>query len=161
RLAANIPPEIPGSEAPRIMLPKDPKEKQRAIERLYPELPPLPAEPTALPGPCGQPYTLAVLQQMAAENSPTLRQAASDVEAARGNFIQARSYPNPTVGYEVDPSNDGSAPGVQGAFIDQPISMGGKLKLAAEAAEMDLRNAELALRRARSDLSTQVRNAYY
>jgi outer membrane protein TolC len=34
------------------------------------------------------------------------------------------------------------------------------LKLAA-AAEMDLRNAQLALKRARSDLATAVRNAYY
>src|SRR5207253_8714237 len=38
---------------------------------------------------------------------------------------------------------------------------GGKLKLAAAAAEMDLRNAELAFRRARNDLATRVRNAYY
>jgi cobalt-zinc-cadmium efflux system outer membrane protein len=48
-----------------------------------------------------------------------------------------------------------------GFGIDQTIVKFGKLKLAAAAAERDLRNAELALRRARSDLSTQVRNAYF
>jgi cobalt-zinc-cadmium efflux system outer membrane protein len=161
KLEPKIPPEIPGSEAKPIQLPQDKVAKQRAIEQLYPELPPLPAEPTALPGPEGTPYTLANLQQLAAANSPELRQAASDVEAARGNLIQARAYPNPTVGYQVQPSNDGSTAGVQGPFVDQPIKFAGKLKLAAAAAEMDLRNAEMALRRARSDLATRVRNAYY
>jgi cobalt-zinc-cadmium efflux system outer membrane protein len=104
---------------------------------------------------------LADLQQLAAAYSPTLRQAAADVQAARGNLIQARAYPNPTVGWSVQPSNDGSTAGVQGPFIDQTIKFGGKLKLAAAAAEMDLRNAELALTRARSDLATNVRNAYF
>ncbi|HEV3081201.1 MAG TPA: TolC family protein [Gemmataceae bacterium] len=161
RLEPPIPPEVPGSETPLLKLPRDPAAKARERDRIYPELPPLPAEPVAQPGPDGQPYTLAALQQLAAANSPQLRQAAADVETARGNFIQARAYPNPTVGWNVQPSNDGSTAGVQGPFIDQTIKFGGKLKLASAAAEMDLRNAELALRRARSDLATQVRNAYY
>ena len=161
KLEPLIPPEIPGSEAIPIRLPREEQAKQRAIQQLYPELPPLPAEPTALPGPEGRPVTLAELQQLAAANSPELRQAASDVEAARGALIQARAYPNPTVGWNVQPSNDGSTAGVQGPFIDQTIKFGGKLKLASAAAEMDLANAELALRRARSDLATRVRNAYF
>jgi cobalt-zinc-cadmium efflux system outer membrane protein len=163
KLEPKIPPEIPGSEAAPIRLPPiaEKEARQRAIDQLYPELPPLPAEPAPLPGPEGRPYTLADLQQIAASNSPELRQAASDVEAARGNLIQARAYPNPTVGYQVQPSNDGSTAGVHGPFIDQTVKFGGKLKQAAAAAEMDLRNAELALRRARSDLATRVRNAYY
>src|SRR5262249_38798947 len=124
-------------------------------------LPPLPEEPKARPGPDGKPYTLADLQQLAAANSPTLRQAAADVEAAKGALIQARAYPNPTVSYQVQPSNDGSSAGVQGVGIDQTIKFHGKLKLSSAAAEMDLRNAELALRRARSDLATLVRHAYF
>jgi cobalt-zinc-cadmium efflux system outer membrane protein len=161
RIDLTIPPGIPGSEVPRLEMPKEPAAKKLAIERIYPELPPLPTEPVAVSGPDGQPYTLAALQQLAATNSPQLRQAASDVEAARGNLIQARAYPNPTVGWTVQPSNDGSTAGVQGPFVDQTIKFAGKLKLASASAEMDLRNAELALRRARSDLATQVRNAYY
>jgi cobalt-zinc-cadmium efflux system outer membrane protein len=163
KLEPQIPPEIPGSEVKPIQLPKiEQKEaRQRAIEQLYPELPALPNEPAAISGPDGRPYTLADLQQIAAVNSPELRQAASDVEAAKGNLIQARAYPNPTVGWQVQPSNDGSTAGVQGPFIDQTIKFGGKLKLASAAAEMDLQNAELALRRARSDLATRVRTAYY
>jgi outer membrane protein, heavy metal efflux system len=161
RIDLNIPPEIPGSGTPRLQMPSDPAARKAAVERIYPELPPLPTEPVAVPGPDGQPYTLAALQQLAATNSPQLRQAAADVEAARGNFIQARAYPNPTVGWNVQPSNDGSTAGLQGPFVDQTIKFAGKLKLARAAAEMDLRNAELALKRARSDLATAVRNAYY
>ena len=161
RLDLNIPPEIPGSEARRLELSREPEAKQREIERLFPDLPPLPAESIRLPGPNGQPYTLADLQQIAAANSPQLRQAASDVEAARGNMIQANAYPNPTVSYQFTPSNNGSTPGADGFGVDQTIKTGGKLALQRAAAEMALHNAELALRRTRSDLATQVRNAYF
>jgi cobalt-zinc-cadmium efflux system outer membrane protein len=161
RIELTIPAEIPGSETPPIALPREPAAKQRAIAQLYPELPPLPIEPGAQLGPDGQPYTLAVLQQLAATNSPQLRQAAADVEAARGNLIQARAYPNPTTGWNVQPSNDGSTAGLQGPFIEQTVKFAGKLKLASASADMDLRNAELALKRTRSDLATSVRNAYY
>jgi cobalt-zinc-cadmium efflux system outer membrane protein len=160
-LDLKIPGELPGAEAPLIQFPKDRAAKDAEIRRIYPALPALPEEPKALPGPDGHPYTLSELQRIAAENSPTLRQAASDVEAAKGNVIAARAYPNPTVGLENDPSNNGSTAGVYGMFVDQPIKTGGKLKLQSASAEMDLANAELALRRARSDLSTGVRNAYY
>jgi cobalt-zinc-cadmium efflux system outer membrane protein len=163
KLEPKIPPEIPGSEAGPMKLPPVAQEqaRQRAIQQLFPPLPPLPTEPAAVAGPEGRPYTLADLQQLAAAHSPELRQSASDVEAARGNLIQARAYPNPTVGWNVTPSNDGSTSAAQGPFVDQLIKTGGKLKLASASAEMDLRNAELALRRARSDLVTRVRNAYY
>jgi cobalt-zinc-cadmium efflux system outer membrane protein len=157
-----IPEAIPGAETPKIAAwPTDEAGKLQAIRALYPPLPALPVAPTPLPGPNGQPYTLAALHQIAAANSPALIDAASDVQAAWGNLIQARAYPNPTMGLEVDPSNDGSAAGVWGLFIDQPIKTFGKLRLAAAAAQKDLDNAELALKRARSDLATQVRNAYF
>ncbi len=160
-LDLNIPPEIPGSEAPRISLPKEQAQKQLQIDRLYPPLPPLPAEPQPLAGPNGRPYTLADFQQIAAANSPALRQAASDVEAAKGALITADAYPNPTVSYNFTPSNDGSTPSADGLGVTQTIRSGGKQGLARAAAEMAVHNAELALKRARSDLSTRVRNAYF
>jgi outer membrane protein, heavy metal efflux system len=156
-----IPAVVPGSEAPLIKLPTDRAEREKAIDRLYPGLTVLPEEPVPQPGPDGRPYTLADFQQMAAGNSPQLRQAAADVEAARGNLIQARAYPNPTVGYESGPNNNNTATGTHGVFVDQVIKTGGKLKLQSAAAEMDIRNAELALKRARSDLATAVRTAYF
>jgi cobalt-zinc-cadmium efflux system outer membrane protein len=161
RLELQISPRIPGSEAPRIVLPTEPGAVESAIQQIYPELPPLPPEPTVLPGPDGKPYTLADLQRLAAANSPSLRQAVADVQTAKGNLIQAMTYPNPTAGYFVDPTNNNATAGVQGGFIDQPIITGGKMKLGVAAAKKDLENAELALKRARYDLATAVRNAYF
>ncbi|MFI5454924.1 MAG: TolC family protein [Isosphaerales bacterium] len=161
KLDLNIPPRVPGSEAPRIVLPTESAAVEREIQRIYPELPPAPVEPQVQPGPEGKPYKLADFQRLAAANSPTLRQAASDVQAAKGNLIQAKTYPNPIASYLVDPSNNNSTAGVQGGAIDQPIITGGKQKLGVAAAQKDLDNAILALKRARSDLSTAVRNAYF
>jgi cobalt-zinc-cadmium efflux system outer membrane protein len=161
KLDLNIPPQLPGSEAPRIVLPTERTAVDRAIDRVYPELPPLPLEPKVLPGPAGRPYTLADLQRLAAANNPALRQAASDVEAAKGNLIQAMTYPNPTFAYLIDPTNNNSTAGVQGGYIDQVIKTGGKMKLGVAAAAKDLDNALLALKKARNDLSTAVRNAYF
>jgi cobalt-zinc-cadmium efflux system outer membrane protein len=144
-----------------LQLPKDAAAKEAEMRRIYPALTPLPEEPKPVSGPDGRPYTLADFQRLAAENSPTLRQAAADVEAAKGNVIAARAYPNPTFAFEQDPNNAALGPGEFGFYIDQVIKTAGKLKLASAAAMMDLANAELALKRARSDLSTNVRSAYY
>jgi cobalt-zinc-cadmium efflux system outer membrane protein len=161
KLDLNISPRLPGSEAPRIVVPRDPLQARHEIERIYPDLPPLTSEPVVQPGPQGKSYTLADFQRLAAANSPALRQAAADVKAAEGNLIQAKTYPNPVVSYLVDPSNNNSTAGVQGGAIDQPIITGGKMKLGVAAAQKDLDNAILALKRARNDLATAVRNAYF
>jgi len=156
----HVPADLPGSEAQEIQLSKDDKVREEQLRNLYPELPPLPEVPDALPGPNGHPFTLSDLQRLAVENSLTLDQMASDVQAAKGNLIQARLYPNPTFSYEADNVNSAGTAGFQGFALSQPLRSAGKLKLQAAAAEMDLRNAELALKRARFDLATQVRNAY-
>jgi cobalt-zinc-cadmium efflux system outer membrane protein len=105
--------------------------------------------------------TLSDLQRLALTNSPTLRQAAAEVEAARGAAVQAGLYPNPNVGYEGDTMNQGATAGMQGAYIEQTIKTAGKLKLAQAAALMDLHNAELAFRRTQVDVMTQVRQNYF
>ena len=79
-----IPAKLPGSEAPEIKISKDPVEAGPAIDRIYPELPPLPVEPPVQAGPDGKPYTLADFQSLAAANSPTLRQAASRRRGGQG-----------------------------------------------------------------------------
>jgi cobalt-zinc-cadmium efflux system outer membrane protein len=160
-LDLNIPTKVPGSEAPRIQVSSDPAVASRQIDRIYPELPPLPIEPKVQPGPDGKPYTLAELQRIAAANNPKLRQAASDVIAAQGNLIQAMTYPNPTVTYKNDPTDVNNTAGTVGGAVDQVIITGGKLRLGAAAARKDLDNAILALKRARSDLATAVRGAYF
>ncbi len=163
RPPVKIPPEVPSADTPLVpnfnKLPKD--EQLAAIRRLYPPLPPLTDEPTALPGPGGKPYALAELQQRAAGNSPTLREAAAGVQAAQGALEAAAAYPNPTLSYLATLSSDGSTPGAQGFMIDQTIKTGGKLKLQAAAAQKALDNAKLNLQLARSGLATQVRSAYF
>jgi cobalt-zinc-cadmium efflux system outer membrane protein len=169
-----VPGVIPGSETPPVdftkpkpggkpgeRIPMTREERLAAVKQLYPDLTPLAGGPVLQPGPNGKPYTLADLQELATRFSPALRQAIAGVEIARGNMLQARAYPNPTFAFEADPSANGLSPTFQGFFLDQPLKSAGKLKLQEAAARMDLANAELALRRARSDLSTQVRNAYF
>jgi cobalt-zinc-cadmium efflux system outer membrane protein len=174
-----IPSAIPGSEATIVTFQKrdkdgklvfdkdgravlmDEAEKREYIRKTYPELPPLPITPTPQPGPNGRPYVLTDLQRLAAEYSPTLRQAISDVRAAEGALVQAKTYNNPTVALSASPTNNNSNAGAQGGYVDQHLVMWGKRPLAVAAAQKSLENAELALRRARSDLSTNVRNAYF
>ena len=161
----DIPSAIPGSTAPPLSLPParpgaTPAERSSEIDAIFADLDVITpiAEPVPTPGQA--PLTLAQLQSIAVTRNPLIRQAASDVEAARGNMIQAGAYPNPHVGYQADDINTGSTAGYQGGGIGQTIVTGGKLRLAKASAEVDLRNAEVALHRARYDLATQVRSNY-
>src|SRR5439155_1700201 len=71
------------------------------------------------------------------------------------------AYPNPTFGYEADNVGSANTAGFQGLFIEQIIKTAGKLKVAQASALMDLANRQLALRRAQTDLMTQVRGGYF
>jgi cobalt-zinc-cadmium efflux system outer membrane protein len=160
-----IPSAIPGSAAPPLRLPPTrpgatQEEQRNAIEGLFTELNVIPPVAEPIPAPGQPPLTLSQLQAMAMTRNPLIRQAASDVEAARGNMIQAGAYPNPHVGYQCDDMNTGLTAGYQGGAVGQTIVTGGKLRLAKASAGVDLHNAELALRRARYDLATQVRSNY-
>jgi cobalt-zinc-cadmium efflux system outer membrane protein len=155
-----VPPaDLPGSDAPPIVIPTERSEQEAAIRKLYPTLPALPADLILVPGPDGHALSLSDLQTMAFAHSPSIRNAVAGVEAARGAVRQAHAYPNPSVAWEADTVGTGG--GYQGAYIDQPIKGFNKLKLAQASAEMDLRNAELALHRAETDLANQVRTAYF
>jgi len=82
------------------------------------------------------------------------------MQAARGAVIQSAAFPNPNIFWESDTVGTGGA-GYQGGGFDQPIKGANKIKLAKAAAEMDLKNAELALKKAQNDLATQVRSNYF
>jgi cobalt-zinc-cadmium efflux system outer membrane protein len=156
-----VPPPLPGSNAPPLeKLPREETARERELARIYPALPPLPAEPQPAPGPEGRPLTLADLQQLAVLHNPSVKNAVAAVEAARGAVRQAGAYPNPNLFWEADTVGTSGA-GYQGGGIDQPIKGANKLKLQQAMAEMELRNAKVALRRAQSDLATQVRSTYF
>jgi cobalt-zinc-cadmium efflux system outer membrane protein len=133
---------------------------KQAARDLYPSLPPLPEDPKTAPGPEGRPLTLSDLQRLAVGNHPSIKNAAAGVEAARGAVRQAGAYPNPSVFWEADTVGTSGA-GYQGAGFDQPIKSANKLKLQKAAATIDLRNAELALRRAETDVMYGVRTNYF
>src|SRR5262249_50325361 len=136
-----IPPELPGSEAKPILLPplkpENEKERTAIINKLYPPLAPLGPNPEPCPGPEGKPLTLADLPRLALANSPLIRQAAFNVEAARGAADQAGRPPNPTAGPEGDTMGTAGGPAYVGFFVEQLIKTGNKLQLARAAAAMD------------------------
>jgi cobalt-zinc-cadmium efflux system outer membrane protein len=160
-----IPPDLPGGNVPPIELPPLTPEnaaKRRAIiDKLYPPLTPPGPDPQPRSGPEGRPLTLADLQRLALANSPLIRQATANVEAARGAAIQAGLPPNPTFGFENDAAGTNSTAGLIGVSIEQVIRPPNKLQLMRAVAAMDLANAELALRKAETDLAAQVRGFYF
>jgi cobalt-zinc-cadmium efflux system outer membrane protein len=160
-----IPGDLPGARIPPLELPSpDPakrKEREEAIRRTFPDLPPLGDEPAVQPGPNGAPLTLTDLQRLALANNPALRQAAAQVQAARGNAVQAGLWPNPTVGFQGDNINTASSSGYLGLFVSQTIKTMCKPQLARASALIDVLNAELALRRAEADTIARVRGGYF
>jgi cobalt-zinc-cadmium efflux system outer membrane protein len=155
-----VPRELPGSQAPLITWPETKPEREQALRELYPPLSALPPDPQFAPGPEGRPLTLSDLQSLAAVKNPAIKVAAAAVEAAKGAVRQAGAYTNPSVFWEADTVGTAGA-GYQGAGFDQPLKGASKIKLQKAMATSDLRNAEVALRRAQSDLATQVRSNYF
>jgi cobalt-zinc-cadmium efflux system outer membrane protein len=136
------------------------EERERAIDRQFPPLPPPGPNPTA-PAPDGRPLELADLQRLAMAQSPVVRQAVADVEAAQGAAVQAGLYPNPTLALSANDVRLGNTPGAFGAGLEQTVVTAGKRKWARAVAEREVQNAELALQRAQSDVMTQVRQGYF
>jgi cobalt-zinc-cadmium efflux system outer membrane protein len=146
---------------PRLDLgPPGPERTQRALKVLVP-IPEVGPNPQAILPPIGRPLTLADLQRIAMTTSPLLRQAMANVEAARGAAFQAGLPPNPTIGFEDDTFGTTGGAGYVGGYAEQLIKTGNKLQLSRAAAAMDLRNAEVALRRAQMDLATRIRGGYF
>lgn len=123
-------------------------------------LPPLmsPAIPASLPGP----PDLPALWSLALAHNPSLREAAAEVEAARGRSIQAAQYPNPRLAYSQE--NLGTSPNAAGAVkfvITQEIVTGGKRGLDVAIASGAADEAKLAALGRKFDVLTRVRRAYY
>lgn len=152
-----VPPELPGSEAPILHAPEIDQsltleQRKALIEPLYPKLPEMPSaqdenesEPL---------WSLFDLQTTAWDNHPALMQAAAQIEVARGGMIQAGLHPNPTMGWEQDTIGPGIQ-GYKGPYMTQEIVTGGKLKLSRAAAAMEYENAQIGYQRMRIDIATK------
>ena len=105
------------------------------------------------------PNTLDEFSSLALQNHPRMKAARASVEGARGEAVQARLYPNPTLA--------GSSPQLAGAdsqwngFVSQEFVTAGKLKLAQQAALRGVQRTEYELVRARYEVLTGVRRAFY
>ncbi len=156
-----IPNELPGANAPPLRIPLQervpPAERNALIDELFPNRPLPPKLASQVVGPT----TLKQIEDLALANNPEMVQASADVTSAMGNAIQAGTHPNPTLGYEADTVGSAGTRNYQGVFGTQTIKTAGKLGLARSVANMDLMNAELAVRRTRIDLLSRVKAAYY
>jgi len=170
----DLPSAIPGSAAPPVQVPRFGKDATAAdrdseIRKIYPEVSPV-VHTVPMPSSGSSQLSLGDLQQMALANSPRIRKAQAEADAAYGQVIQAGLHPNPTVGYQVDqwqPNLDvpaeskGNNSGQQGGFINLLIKTAGKLSLAQQVASYDHINALVAVRKAQVDVAAQVRTAYF
>ena len=123
-----------------------------------PALRPLEATSAAAPPP--PPLGLDDLVRLGLDHNPALRQAAFDIDAARGRAVQAGLYPNPTVnviGEEV-----GRRGGIYTLpLVSQELVTGGKLGLSRAVADRQVDQTHLALLRQRFALLTAVRQGYF
>ncbi len=161
-----LPQNVPGAEAPQLEVPKGgivklpPAEQDKFLAKYFPPQLSMGPEPRPEPGPDGRPLTLADLQRLARENSPLLREAAAAIKAAEGAAWEAGMYPNPTLTFMQSPVSYTSGPTIAPG-ISQTIKTMGKLKLTQDMAAKDLETAQLAYRRAETDLMASVRTNYY
>lgn len=91
-------------------------------------LPPLGNQQSA-PEPFLPNLSIAELEDVARRNNPTLAQAARQIEAIRGKYVQQGLYPNPVMGYLGEEIGDSGQAGQQGGYVGQEIVTAGKLKL--------------------------------
>lgn len=158
-----VPNELPGADAPPLRLPPldstlTPEQKKSLASRLFPDVADVEVDDVEI---SATSLNLAALQQMALDNSPIIRQAAADVEEARGQAVQAGLKPNPVVGYEGDTIGTADTSGYNGVMISQEFVTAGKLTLAQNKAMMEMRAREAELRKARITLASRVRRGYF
>ncbi len=157
-----IPKVLPGADVSPMLIPApDPtqslEERRNRIAELFPGLDV--AESAALTE--AGVMSLHQLQQLAVENSPVLRQAAADVERARGLSIQAGLMPNPAIGYQGDTIGTAASAGYNGVSFSQEFVTADKLELATAAKRQEVVAVEQDLVRARIQLATSVRSGFF
>lgn len=106
--------------------------------------------------------TLAELEEKALRNNPTVRQAESQLRAAKGRHVQAGLLPNPTIGYTGDEIRGGQlGGGAHGFFFEQAVPLGGKLTAGRRSAAHDVRLAEVEVEEQKMRVQNAVRIGYY
>lgn len=105
---------------------------------------------------------MASLWSLALAYNPELREAASEVEASRGQLIQAGKYPNPRFLYSEETiGNSTGPPGALKFEVSQEVVTGGKRRLDMAIASQSLGSTRVALLTRKLDLLTRFRRTYY
>jgi cobalt-zinc-cadmium efflux system outer membrane protein len=145
---------------PAMSMPAMPGMSSGAARPAMPSSPTAPARPPAAPA---RPViTLAELEAIALRHNPTRIQAQAQIDASMAKSLQAGLFPNPLLGYTTEQIGARGTPGeTQGAFFEQEIVRGGKLRLSRakyrqEAIEADLQAAAQQLR-----IVNSIRSRYY
>lgn len=105
--------------------------------------------------------TLEQVEKLAGETNPTLRQAETEIRAARARQQQAGLYPNPSVGYTGDEMRGGTiGGGKQGFFVQQTFVTGGKLSKNRAVFGAEAKLAEIEALEQRTRVETAVKMAF-
>lgn len=105
--------------------------------------------------------TLTELEGLALQNNPAVAEAASRINAARGNWVQVGLPPNPELGYSGQQLGSHGQAEQQGVFIGQEFVTGKKLQLNRQIAQWEVQRAGRELDAVRLRVLTDVRIRYY
>jgi cobalt-zinc-cadmium efflux system outer membrane protein len=144
-----------GCQTPRATMPA-------LVEQQVAAVAPVRATLGFMPCTAAAPLDLPALWQLAVSNNPSLREAAADVETARGLQLQARKYPNPHFLFQQDTIGSRAAlPGNMTLQVSQEIITGGKRRLDMAIAGRETDAAFLGLLSRKFEVMTRIRRAYY
>jgi outer membrane protein, heavy metal efflux system len=142
--------------APMQQMPMHHHEAMQPIEPVYPLL------GRAQEQAQGKFFTLDDAQRLAAASNPTLRQAETEIRAAKASAQQAGLYPNPSISYTGDEIRGGSVNGgKQGFFVEQTVVTGGKLGKARKVFEQESHVARLEAEEQKTRVETSIKIEFY
>jgi cobalt-zinc-cadmium efflux system outer membrane protein len=120
-------------------------------------------EPVPLPPVDGatKVLTLAEAERLATGSHPAMREAAAQVRALGGKWVQVGLRPNPTIGYTGMQIGDDDSAGQQGGFVGQEFVTAGKLDLSRSVVFHEQQAAEQRLQRTQLQVLTTVRKYYF
>jgi len=118
---------------------------------------------TDVPELSGGPIGLDDLLRRAFEHDPGLVAASAAIRAAEGMRRQVGLYPNPMLGYttEENPFDSDRDAGKHGAFVEQTIVTGGKLKKSRAVSDREIEQARASSELVRLRSLDRVRRLYY
>jgi cobalt-zinc-cadmium efflux system outer membrane protein len=106
--------------------------------------------------------TLGELEAIALRNNPTMIQAQAQIDASLAKSLQAGLFPNPVLGYTSDQVGaQGTAGETQGAFFEQEIFRGNKLRLSRAKYRQEAFEADLQAMAQQLRIVNGVRARYY